>query len=214
MKFVTPALSAVAALALTAPLAAHAQIAAYGTVTVQHLGGLSYTSVGNTPSYTLVTHTNGTINPIGGTGGIFYNFRQYGPVKVGIDGRFTIATTNHGADPAAAGSGGRLYTVLGGVRTTFPGHFTILAPYAQANFGLGRTDFGNGGATGPSATSGQLQINHGFAYEGLAGLDIHALPALDVRLFELGIGGVSGVSGQTGNHLLESLSFGVVLHLP
>ncbi len=213
MKFVTPALSA-ALLALAAP-SAHAQtVAIYGTVTAQHLGGLSYTAVGNTPGLTLATRTDGSINPIGGTGGIYYNFRQIGPIRLGVDGRFTIANTNHGASPAAAGSGGRLYTVLGGLRATFPGHYTIFAPYAQASFGIARSDFGNGGPNGVSPTSGQVQISHGFAYQGLVGLDIHALPALDIRLPEFGIGGVTGVSGQPGNHLLDSVSVGIVLHLP
>ena len=214
MKFVTPALIAVATLA-SAPLA-RAQLAAYGMVTAYHLGGLSYTSVGNTPGYTLTTHTDGSINPIGGTGGVYYNFRQLGPVRLGVDGRFTIAGTNHGADPTSAGSGGRLYTITGGLRGTFPTprRFRVLAPYAQANFGVARTDFGNGGSSGLNPANGHIQIDHGFTYQGLAGLDIHALPALDVRLFEVGIGGVSGVSNQSGTHLLESVSIGLVLHLP
>ncbi len=214
MKFVTPALIAVATLA-SAPLA-HAQLAVYGTVTAMHLGGLAYSSVGNTANYTLTNHTDGTINPIGGTGGIFYNFRQLGPVRLGVDGRFSIAGTNHGADPTSAGSGGRLYTITGGLRGTFPAprRFKVLAPYAQANFGVARTDFGTGGSDGVNPTNGQIQIDHGFTYQGLAGLDIHALPALDIRLFEVGIGGVTGVSGQSGSHLLESVSIGVVLHLP
>lgn len=214
MKFVTSALVAVAALA-SAPLA-HAQVAAYGMVTAYHLGGLSYTTVGNTPGLSFTTRTDGSINPIGGTGGIYYDFRQIGPVRLGVDGRFTVAATNHGADPSAAGSGGRLYTITGGLRGSFPvpPRFHILAPYAQANFGVARSDFGNGGANGPNPSNGQVQIDHGFTYQGLAGLDVHALPALDIRLFEVGIGGVSGVSGQSGSHLLESLSIGVVLHLP
>ena len=106
---------------------------------------------------------------------------------------------------------------MGGLRGSFPAHYRILAPYAGVDFGLARTDLGNGGVGGSSFSAGQVQISNGFAYQALAGLDIHALSLLDVRLFELGIGGVSGVnspSGQSGSHLLESLSIGVVLHFP
>ncbi len=218
MKFVTPALVVVAAstavLLTAAAPRAHAQAAVYGTVTVQHLSGLTYTTTGNGTANTLITRTDGAFSPVGGTGGLFYDFRSYGPVRLGVDARFSIANTTHGADPNAAGSGGRLYTAMGGLRASFPAHYRILAPYAGADFGVARSDFGNGGAAGANPTSGQVQINHGFAYQGLAGLDIHALSVVDVRLFELGIGGVTGVTGQTGNHLLESVSFGLVFHLP
>ena len=227
MKFVTPALLAVAtvtALFVAAP-SAHAQVAVYGTVTAQHLGGLSYTTLGTGTINQPTTRTNGTFDPVGGTGGIYYDFRQFGPVRLGVDARFSIAHTTHGADPNAIGSGGRLYTVMGGLRGSFPAHYRLLAPYAGVDFGLGRSDLGNGGTSGSSFSAGQVQISNGFAYQAVAGLDIHALSLLDVRLFELGIGGVSGVNSQsgqtggqtgsqTGSHLLESLSIGVVLHLP
>ena len=216
MKFVTPALLAVASVSvlLAAAPSAHAQAAVYGTVTAQHLGGLTYSTVGNATVNQLSTHTDGTFDPVGGTGGVFYDFRSYGKIRLGVDARFSLTHTSHGADPYAIGSGGRLYTVMGGPRVSFPAHYRILAPYAGADFGFARTDFGNGGANGPSTTTGQVQINNGFAYQGVAGLDIHALSVFDVRLFELGIGGVSGVAGQSGSHLLESLSIGVVLHFP
>lgn len=220
MKFSTPAFlaaSSVAALLATAPVA-RAQAAVYGTVTAQHLGGLSYTTQGTGTVNQPTTRTDGTFDPIGGTGGIYYDFRQYGPIRLGVDARFSIAHSTHGADPNATGSGGRLYTAMGGLRASFPAHYRILAPYAGVDFGLARTDYGNGtsgsSSTGTGFPSGQVKIDHGFAYQGVAGLDIHALSVLDVRLFELGIGGVSGVTGQSGSHLLESLSIGVVLHFP
>ena len=212
MKFVTPALLAVASALLAAAPSAHAQAAVYGTVTAQHLGGLTYTTFGDTTNATLTTHTHGTFDPVGGTGGIYYDFRSFGPVRLGVDARFSITHTSHGADPSAIGSGGRLYTAMGGLRGSFPAHYRILAPYAGVDFGLGRTDYGNGGSNPAGSAAGQVQISNGFAYQAVAGLDIHALSVLDVRLFELGIGGVSGVSGQSGSHLLESLSIGVVLH--
>lgn len=214
MKFVTPALLAVATVLLAAAPSAHAQAAVYGTVTAQRLSGLSYTTQGTGTVNQPTTHTNGTSDPVGGTGGVYYDFRSFGPVHLGVDARFSIAHTSHGADPNAIGSGGRVYTAMGGLRGSFPAHYRILAPYAGVDFGIARTDFGNGGGNGPSTATGQVQIDHGFAYQGVAGLDIHALSVLDVRLFELGIGGVSGVSSQSGSHLLESLSFGVVLHFP
>ena len=211
------AVLAVAPLAL-APLA-HAQAGVYGMVTAQNLGSLTYSTVGNGTANTVTTHTDGSFSPIGGTGGVYYDFKQIGRVRLGADVRGTLAHSIHGADPSNAGSGGRLYTVMGGVRATFPAHYQLLAPYLQGSVGLARTDGGQTPATpsglaNNSFQSGRVVIDHGVAYQGLAGLDLKVLPLMDVRIFEVGIGAISGVTNQPGSHLLQSVSVGVVFHLP
>ena len=208
------ALLAVAPLAL-APLA-RAQGAVYGMVTAQNLGSLTYNTVGYGTANTVTTRTDGSFSPIGGVGGVYYDFRNLGRVRLGIDLRGSIASSSHGADPSSTGSGGRLYTAMGGVRATFPTKYKLLAPYVQGSVGLARTD---GGRT-PDATfnsplplqNGRVAIDHGFAYQGFAGLDLKVLPLMDIRIVELGIGGISGVTDQPGSHLLQSVGVGLVFH--
>lgn len=210
------ALLAVAPFAV-APLA-HAQGAVYGMVTAQNLGSLTYSTVGNGTANTVVTHTDGSFSPIGGVGGVYYDFRDLGRVRLGIDVRGSIAASSHGADPTSTGSGGRLYTAMGGLRATFPTKYRLLAPYVQGSFGFARTD---GGQTPNVSFNGALPlqncrivIDHGFAYQGFAGLDLKVLPAMDIRIVELGIGAISGVSNSPGSHLLQSAGVGVVFHFP
>ena len=210
------ALLAVSPLAF-APLV-HAQGAVYGMVTAQNLGSLTYNTVGNGTANTVVTRTDGSFSPIGGVGGVYYDFRDLGRVRLGIDVRGSIASSSHGADPTSAGSGGRLYTTMGGVRATFPTKYRLLAPYLQGSLGLARTD---GGQTPPPSfnsplplQNGRVVIDHGLAYQGFIGLDLKVLPAMDIRIVELGIGAISGVTNSPGSHLLESAGVGVVFHFP
>lgn len=214
MNLLKSALLAVVPVAL-APLA-HAQGAVYGMVTAQNLGSLSYNTVGYGTSNTVTTHTDGSFSPIGGVGGVYYDFRNVGRVRLGVDLRGSIASSSHGADPSSTGSGGRLYTAMGGVRATFPTRYRLLAPYLQGSLGFARTD---GGKTPPpsfnspnSFQNGRVVIDHGLAYQALAGLDLKVLPLMDIRIVELGIGGISGVNAQPGSHLLQSVGVGVVFH--
>ena len=193
----------------------------YGMVTAQNLGSLTYASVGNSTSNTVVTHTDGSFSPIGGTFGGFYDFKTIGRVRLGADVRGSITSSIHGADPTAAGSGGRLYTAMGGVRASFPAHYKLLAPYVQGSFGFARTDSAGyqlKGTNPPGQVNaladGQVVIEHGFAYQALAGLDLKVFPLVDIRIAEFGIGGLSGVQSQPGSHLLQSVGVGLVFHLP
>ena len=210
------------ALLAVAPFAfahlAHAQGAAYGMVTAQNLGSLSYSTVGYGTSNTLITHTDGSFSPIGGVGGVYYDFRNIGRVRLGVDLRGSVASSSHGADPTNTGSGGRLYTAMGGVRATFPTKYKLLAPYVQGSVGIARTDSGNTPATSYNASlplqSGRIVIDHGVAYQGFAGLDLKVLPVMDIRILELGIGCISGITNQSGTHVLESVGVGLVFHFP
>ena len=217
MNFGKVALLAVLPFALL-PIAARAQTSVYATVTAHNLGGLTYTTVGTGTANTLTTKTDGSFSPLGATIGGYYDFKSIGRIRLGADVRGSITRSNHGADPTNAGSGGRIYTAMGGVRATFPAHFKLLAPYLQGSVGYARTDAGISPAVSLNQTNpfpaGRATTSSGVVYQGLAGLDIRALPTLDVRLFEFGLGAISGIQNQPGAHLLQSVSVGLVYHLP
>ena len=71
-------------------------------------------------------------------------FKTIGPARLGIDLRGNRFTDSRGAQELANGAGTRLYSVLGGVRATFPPPPLLHAvkPYVQGSAGLGRSDYG------------------------------------------------------------------------
>src|SRR5260370_24981948 len=80
-----------------------------------------------------------TVDPLGGTGGVYYDFLKLGPVKLGADLRGSILTTKRGAYINFNGPGARIYSVLVGVRGAFQTPVKSLQPYLQISAGLGRT---------------------------------------------------------------------------
>ena len=188
-----------AAVVATATLAssASAQLAAYGTVTVNQLSGLQ-----NSPLATQGKTTD--VNPIGGAAGIYYDFLKLGPVKLGADLRGSIASTKRGGYAASDGSGAHIYSALGGIRAVFHTPFVPLRPYLQASAGLGRTDYG----------LLPLTVTNNFQYMGYAGLDISLLPIMDFRLVEFGYGGLNPMGTNSHNYPIKSVSAGLVFHLP
>lgn len=172
---------ALAIAALTA--SAHAQLGVYGTVTVQQVS------------------VNGkSVAPVGGGGGVYYDFKQIGRIKIGGDLRGSVSSSKQGNIGGFNAYGTRIHTALGGVRvsTTLP--VTWMKPYVQGSFGWGGSNFGT-----------SQNIQGGFAYQGLAGLDLKLAPIMDVRIAEFGIGAIN--AGGT-NHTLKTISMGVVFHLP
>lgn len=200
------------ALALTSVLfaasTAHAQLAAYGTVTVRRMTDIPYTQ-GST------TSTNGSIEPVGGTGGITYNFRTLGPVRLGVDARGSITSSTKSAYTSYTAAGGHIDSGLAGLRATFHTPFIPIKPYVQGSIGAARTNFGtqynNGLAT--SGVSGQtgVQLSTHLEYDVFAGVDIAILPFVDFRVVELGYG---AIQGNSHTYPVQSLSSGVVFHLP
>jgi hypothetical protein len=187
------------ALAVTA----HAQMAVYGTFTVNQLSGIkgSPAAACNTlscPSY------DDSVNPIGGSIGAYYDFLNLGPIKLGADLRGTLTKTKRGAETQYNGSGARLYSGLGGIRAVFHTRFVPLRPYIQASAGLGRTDYGINSAS----------IVNNFQYEGFAGLDFTLLPIMDFRVVEFGYGGVNPLGTNGHNYPVKTVSTGIVFHLP
>ncbi|WP_263410835.1 outer membrane beta-barrel protein [Terriglobus tenax] len=177
-------LSLLLALAVAAfTVSARAQLGVYGTVNVQQIG------------------INGkNIAPVGGGGGVYYDFKQFGRVKLGADLRGNVASSKQGNDNGFNGVGTRVHTVLGGVRasTTLP--VTWIKPYVQGSVGWGGSNFGI-----------SREIKGGLAYEGFAGVDLRLASIMDVRLVEFGVGSIH--ANNTSN-TLKSISMGVVFHLP
>jgi len=194
--------------AVLAVSTAHAQLSVYGTVTVRRMTDIPYTQ-GTT------SHTDGSFDPVGGTGGVFYDFKTVGPVRLGIDARGSIVNSTQGAYTAYNAGGGHIGSGLGGIRATFHTPFLPLKPYVQGSVGVARTNFGTEFNTG-LATSGVsnttgVQISSHLEYDGFAGLDLAILPMFDFRVVELGYG---AVQGNSHTYPVQSLSTGIVFHLP
>jgi len=191
--------------------AAHAQAGLYATVTAQRISNIPY-STGTT------TATGGEVNPLGGTFGAYYDFKNLGPVRLGVDGRGVITRTPRGVLPTANGSGTHLFSVLGGVRASFHTPIHLLRPYVEGAAGYARTDYGEPpDSPQPGVITGvSTPLYKAFEYHGYAGLDLAVAPLLDVRLFELGYGGLSGSgpTNQSQSYPVKSISVGIVFHLP
>jgi hypothetical protein len=205
----------VAAIAVaTTASSAHAQFGAYGMFTVDRLSNIASSPLPAPPT----TGTNARLNtadPLGGTGGIYYDFIKLGPVTLGADVRGSILTTKRGANVSFNDSGTRIYSVLGGVRAVFHTPKPVLKPYIQGSVGLGRSDYGLGNTTPPTSTTpGQVIIYNNFEYMGLAGLDIKLLPILDWRVAEFGYGGLNPFGTFSHNYPIKQVSMGFVFHLP
>ena len=178
------------------PLVASAQVGVYGL-----FDGTRISNLTGAPSVVTGKRLNST-SPVGGVIGVFYDFRNVGPVRVGVDVRGSLLQTKRGADADFLGAGTHINSVLGGVRVSFHAPLKILQlkPYLQASAGLGRSDFG----LSPN-------LSNGFEYHGYAGVDIKLLSVVDFRAVEVGYG---GISGNGHNYPLGSVSTGFVFHLP
>ncbi len=191
------------ALATFVTATAPAQIGVYGTFTAAKLNNLK-----SSPEATGVPGLNNDVSPLGGTGGIYYDFLKLGPVKLGADLRGSILTTKRGAFQNYNGGGVRINSALFGVRAVFKAPvFHSLRPYLQASAGLGKSNYGilyNNGVI----------LRSNFEYMGYAGIDIPIFPIMDFRLVELGAGGLDPFGTKSHNYPLQSVSSGIVFHLP
>jgi hypothetical protein len=198
-----------AAVAVVTTVSAYAQVGVYGMFTVDRLSNIASSPL---PSNT----TNGpnarlnTADPLGGSGGIYYDFLKLGPIKLGADLRGSILTTKRGANVSFNDSGTRIYSALGGIRAVFHTPIAPLKPYIQGSVGLGRSDYGLSNTT----STGQVVLYNNFEYEGLAGLDIKLLPIMDWRVAEFGYGGLNPFGTYSHNYPIKQVSMGFVFHLP
>jgi len=198
-----------AAVAVATSVSAHAQVGVYGMFTVDRLSNIASSPL-PAPTTNGPNARNNTADPLGGTGGIYYDFLKLGPVKLGADLRGSILTTKRGANVNFNDSGTRIYSALGGVRAVFHTPIAPLKPYIQGSVGLGRSDYGLSNTT----SSGQVILYNNFEYMGLAGLDIKLLPIMDWRVAELGYGGLNPFGTYGHNYPIKQVSMGFVFHLP
>jgi hypothetical protein len=205
-----------AAIAITAT--AHAQLGAYGTITVNRLSGQQSSPLAplnaNPASCLGVAASsckvNDSVDPIGGTGGVYYDFKTLGPVRLGVDVRGTVTDSKQGVYTVSRGSGTRIYSMLGGVRASFHTPIKVIKPYIQASAGLGRSDYGLSLTTTP----GKIATVNNLQYEGFAGVDVKLLPYMDFRVVELGYGGLTSFGTYAHTYPIGTISTGVVFHLP
>jgi hypothetical protein len=199
----------VAALATATVVSAHGQVGVYGMFTVDRLSNIASSPLPASPTTGPNTRLN-TADPIGGTGGIYYDFMKLGPMRLGADVRGSILTTKRGANVTFNDTGTRIYSVLGGVRGAFRTKYEPLKPYVQVSVGLGRSDYGLSNAT----SNGHVILYNNFQYEGLAGLDLKLLPIMDWRVAEFGYGGLNPFGTYSHNYPIKQVSMGFVFHLP
>ncbi len=176
--------------ALACASAAHAQVGVYGMVSAQRVDGFTCRDPQKCAS------TDGTERPYGGTVGLYYDFRNIGPVRFGADLRGNFLNANKSAEQYASGPDLlRYYSGLGGARATFKTPFKMVRPYAEGLAGYTRV-------TRPLNTNTYTQV------QGLAGIDLDLFPNVDFRLIEFGYGRLIGSDG----HGIQSIGLGIVFH--
>lgn len=170
-----------------APMA-RAQFAAYGMVSAERVK--DYICLNRCAS------TDGTERPYGGTVGMYYDFRSFGPVRVGVDVRGNFLSASKSATTYEGGPGLERYNSgLGGLRATFRTPFKVLRPYAQVSAGYTKAI-----REGESTNYTQVQ--------GIVGLDLALFQNFDFRPIEVGMGELFGSS----SHTIQSIGLGIVFH--
>ena len=189
-------------------LPARAQLALYGTVDGVRFTGYTCQAEGGA-----CASSGGIARPYGGNFGAFYDFRNVGPVRLGLDLRGDIFSTNKSAVEYQGGAGiNKFYGALGGVRGSVAIPVTFLHPYAEVLAGYNRNNAASsyvGSYATAVPTNVELYSNYAQV-QGLVGLDITVLPYLDIRAIEVGAGALFGPS----THSNESIGAGIVFHLP
>ena len=189
-----PFLAAGAALS---PIAAHAQIGVFGTVTGQRIGGVTCTQSGGGGVSPCSSGTT-TDKPYGASFGGYYEFRSFGPARVGVVIRGGVLNTNK--DPGANVASTDLireYTALGGVRASAGTPIKWIRPFGEVVAGYAKF--------GPV-----YAYNTYTKVEGLIGVDLPIASFVDIRAIELGAGALFGPS----THGTQSIGAGLVFHTP
>lgn len=222
-------LLAVLALGMVCSGAAQAQFSVYGEYQATRLSGMKcldpqgYCSGAGSNAEGAITYTgygnNSHVNTTGGWGGITYDFKNVGPVRLGLDlrageGHSNKSGTSYGGGNDATGS----QFVLAGLKGTFHTPIKIIKPYAQVSVGWARTNAAESLAAGTDPHTHPRTYDSYVAYEGLIGLDIKIFPIMDLRLPELGIGNLNMVGSSstatTSSVGIKSIGLGIVFHIP
>ena len=194
-------------------VAAQAQLGAYGMFSATGFSGIQcFDPQGKCSS------ANGKVNPTGLSGGLYYDFKTIGPVRLGVDFRGGNNHANKSATSSAGGdniSGGSFF--LAGVRGTIKTPISWLKPYAQISAGYAHSNVTEPIVPGTVTVPNPPRAYDGFVqYEGFIGADIHVLPMLDLRPIELGLGNMNRIGSGSGTNSVgvKSIGAGVVFHLP
>ena len=197
--------------------AAHAQAGVYIGYQATQLRGITCFE----PAPLQCSSTGGRVNPAGWQAGAYYDFRNVGPMRLGVDFRGGVMHSNKSATSSAGGGDSTvLNNALLGVRGSFHTPISWLNPYVQVSAGYARSN-----ATLPFGESQtpplqpRLEDNY-IMYEGFAGLSIPIFSMIDLRPIEVGIGNMNRVGNSgapvDGPSSVGVLSIGasVVFHLP
>src|ERR1700761_3039291 len=174
-------------LGLGCSIAAKAQLGVYAPATGNWFGGVTCPSFASP-----CAETDGKVKPFGGNFGVYYDWRKYGPIRLGFDARGAVETSNKRADSSAGGPGiVRNYEFLGGVRGPFKTPIKWLHPFAEVMVGFARNNASglytntitiNNNLKPPVTQSAVTYDPSSYATYGLikgfAGLDIPLLPYL------------------------------------
>lgn len=200
--------------------AAHAQAGVYVGYQATQLSGITCFAVAPIEC----SSTGGKVNPAGFQAGAYYDFRNIGPMRLGLDFR---GGTMHSNKSAVSSAGGSDTTVLDnallGVRGSFHTPISWLNPYAQVSVGYARSNatlpFGTAASSSGTTPLPRTEDNF-LMYEGFVGLTIPVFPMIDLRPVELGIGNMNRF-GSNGASLdgpssigVKSIGASVVFHLP
>lgn len=218
-------------LCLGCGLVARAQAGAYIGYSATRMSGITCFDPQNanpgaqcfTNDSSALTTPNNHVNPSGVFLGGYYDIRNVGPVRLGVDLRYNHDRSNKSASSGAGGLNATgANTVLAGVRGSVRTPIKWLKPYAQMSFGWTSSNvtesFGASSGFSNSPVPPRLYDNF-FRYEGFIGADIRIAPAVDIRAIELGLGnmnrlGTSATPGSTSSVGLQTIGAGVVFHLP
>lgn len=182
---------------------AQAQAGVYATYSASKLSGI--TCFATAPS--TCTSAGGVVSPSGLQGGVYYDFKKLGPIRLGADLRYGSFHSNKSAASTTGGKNATTAdTTLVGVRAVFKTPFSYLKPYVE----------GAGGWTRSDVTELTHTYDNFAQYEVFAGADVKVLPIVDLRAIELGIGNMNrfGTGNGTSSVPVKTIAAGLVFHLP
>lgn len=190
--------------------AAHAQAGVYATFTVERMSGIQ-----SSPILPAGIAYNNSVNPLGFTGGAYYDFKSLGPVRLGVDVRGSSMNTHRGAQVSSDGAGAHIFSGLGGVRLSFHTPIKYIHPYVEGAAGIGRSNYGvlSNSSINNYVTPG-VQTLSNLEYHGYVGVDVPFASFVDWRVFEVGYGALNSFGSAAHTYPIMSISSGVVFHLP
>ena len=198
--------AALMALCCTAPV--RAQVSFYATITGEKTTGITCVD----PSHVCAS-TDGAIRPYGSTFGAYYDFRNYGPVRFGIDLRGSVTNTNKPADYYQASTDQiRHYTALGGVRASLAKTVFHVRPYGQLDGGYARANANyQADKVVPSYYNTKfipaLDYRNYTQVEGVVGVDLPLTQLIDFRVIEFTGGAYFGANTNPTYSISTGLVF-------